>query len=90
MTSSNREHASFPTCGGGGVYTDISERESHGLVSLPVEFNLQGSGGLRFILTRHWSILLEAGYRHISDGSIKLPNRGIDSVGGDTGFAFSF
>lgn len=76
--------------GGGGVYTDISEHESRGLVSLPVEFNLQGTGGLRFMVDRHWSILLEAGYRHISNATITLPNRGIDSVGGDIGAAFSF
>lgn len=76
--------------GAGGIYTDISERDSHGLVSLPVEFNLQGTGGLRFVLDRHWSILVEAGDRHISDASIKLPNRGVDTVGGDLGVGFSF
>jgi hypothetical protein len=76
--------------GGGGIYTDISERESRGLVSLPVEFNLQGSGGLRFLVGRRSAILLEAGYRHISNASIKLPNRGVDSVGGTLGFGFFF
>ena len=29
--------------GAGGVYTDIGEKESRGLISLPVEFNLQAS-----------------------------------------------
>jgi lipid A 3-O-deacylase len=76
--------------GGGGIYTDISERDSHGLVSLPVNFNVQGTGGLRFMLNRKCSLLLEAGYRHISNASIKLPNRGVDSVGGDIGFGFFF
>lgn len=76
--------------GGGGVYTDISERESRGLVSLPVEFNLQGTGGLRFMVTRRTSLLVEAGYRHISNASIKLPNRGVDSVGGAVGFGVEF
>ena len=76
--------------GAGAVYTDISEHESRALVSLPVEFNLQGAGGLRFVVDRDWSILVEAGYRHISNATIKLPNRGIDSVGGDLGLAFSF
>lgn len=76
--------------GGGGIYTDISERKSRGLVSLPVEFNLQGTGGLRFMLNRRCSILLEAGYRHISNGTIKLPNRGVDSAGGNLGFGFFF
>jgi lipid A 3-O-deacylase len=76
--------------GGGGIYTDISERDSRGLVSLPVNFNLQGTGGLRFMLDRKCSLILEAGYRHISNASIKLPNRGVDSVGGDIGFGFFF
>jgi hypothetical protein len=76
--------------GAGGIYTDISERESHGLVSLPVDFNLQGTGGLRFMMSDKWSLVLEAGYRHISNATIKLPNRGVDSVGGNVGFGFFF
>jgi hypothetical protein len=76
--------------GAGGIYTDISERESRGLVNLPVEFNLQGTGGLRLILNRKWSLILEAGYRHISNGTIKMPNRRVDSVGGDVGLGFFF
>lgn len=76
--------------GAGGIYTDISQRDSHGLVSLPVEFNLQGTGGLRFFLSPRCSLLLEAGYRHISNATIKLPNRGVDSVGGALGLGFFF
>ena len=76
--------------GAGGIYTDIGEGESRGLVSLPVEFNLQGTGGLRFMLDNKWSLILEAGYRHISNGTIELPNRGVDSVGGDVGLGFFF
>ena len=76
--------------GGGGIYSDISEHDSRGLVSLPVNFNLQGTGGLRFMANRNCALLLEAGYRHISDASIKLPNRGVDSVGGDVGVGFFF
>lgn len=76
--------------GGGGVYTDVSEKGSHGLISLPVEFNLQGGGGIRFMLNRDWSLLLEGGYRHISNASIKLPNGGVDSFGGALGVGFFF
>jgi lipid A 3-O-deacylase len=76
--------------GGGGVYTDISETDSRGLVSLPVEFNLQGTGGLRFMLNQRCSFILEAGYRHISDAAIELPNRGVDAVGGDLGLGVFF
>jgi hypothetical protein len=74
----------------GGVYTDIPEDESRGLISLPVEFNLQGEVGSRFMLNDRWSIVLEAAYRHISNAEIKKPNYGIDSVGGNVGFGFSF
>lgn len=76
--------------GAGGVYTDISEKASGGLVSLPVEFNLQGVGGTRLMLNDRWSIVVEAGYRHISNATIKLPNYGVDSVGGNLGFGFFF
>ena len=76
--------------GGGGVYTDISEEGSDGLVSLPVEFNLQGGFGLRFMLNRQWSLLLEGGYRHISNASIKLPNEGVDQFGGQLGLGVFF
>jgi hypothetical protein len=76
--------------GGGLVYTDISERESGGLVSLPVEFNLQGTLGFRFMVNDRWSVVAEGEYRHISNATIKLPNFGIDSVGGNLGFGFFF
>src|SRR5689334_13728256 len=76
--------------GAGGVYTDIPEDESRGLISLPVEFNLQGIAGTRLMLNEHWSLVIEAAYRHISNAEIKKPNYGIDSVGGNVGFGFSF
>jgi hypothetical protein len=74
--------------GAGGVYTDIGEKESGGLISLPVEFNLQGVLGTRFMINDRWSVVLEAGYRHISNAEIKKPNFGINSVGGNLGFGF--
>jgi Lipid A 3-O-deacylase (PagL) len=80
----------YVQCGGGGVYTNISEQESNGLISLPVEFNLQATIGSRFMINSRWSILAECTYRHISNATIKLPNYGIDSLGGSLGFGFSF
>ena len=76
--------------GAGGVYTDIGEQESRGLISLPVEFNLQGIGGARLMLNERWSLVIEGGYRHISNAEIKKPNFGIDSIGGNVGFGFFF
>jgi hypothetical protein len=74
----------------GGVYTNIGEQESRGLISLPVEFNLQGAIGTRILLDDRWSLIIEGDYRHISNAEIKKPNYGIDSVGGNVGFGFSF
>jgi opacity protein-like surface antigen len=76
--------------GAGGVYTDIDEKESRGLISLPVEFNLQAAIGTRVMLNDRWSLIVEGDYRHISNAEIKKPNFGIDSVGGNLGFGFSF
>ncbi len=76
--------------GAGGVYTDIGEAESRGLISLPVEFNLQGIAGTRLMLNDRWSLVIEGAYRHISNAEIKKPNFGIDSVGGNIGFGFFF
>ena len=76
--------------GGGVVYTDITAEESDNAISLPVEFNLQATAGIRFIVNAHWSVLTEMGYRHISNASIKSPNYGVDQLGGNVGVAFSF
>ena len=76
--------------GAGGVYTDIGEEESRGLISLPVEFNLQGIVGTRIMLNDRWSLVIEGAYRHISNAEIKKPNFGIDSAGGNVGFGFFF
>jgi outer membrane protein W len=80
----------YVQAGGGFVYTNIPEKESGGLISLPVEFNLQTGAGLRLMLNDRWSIVVEGGYRHISNAEIKTPNFGIDSVGGNVGFGFFF
>src|SRR5205814_145740 len=69
--------------GAGLVYTDVSEKESGGLVSLPVEFNLQGTLGWRFMVSRRWSVVAEGAYRHISNAEINKPNFGINTVGGN-------
>ncbi|HSU86881.1 MAG TPA: acyloxyacyl hydrolase [Chthoniobacterales bacterium] len=76
--------------GAGGVYTNIGEEESRGLISLPVEFNLQGIVGARVMLNDRWSLVLEGAYRHISNAEIKKPNYGIDSGGGNVGLGFFF
>ena len=76
--------------GAGLVGTDIGESESRGLISLPVEFNLQGTVGFRYMMNKRWFLDIEGEYRHISNATIKEPNFGIDSGGGNIGFGFFF
>ena len=75
----------------GLVYSDYAQGAAGGnAVSLDVNFNLQATAGLRFNVNPRWSVLVEGGYRHISNASLSDPNYGIDQVGGSVGFAFSF
>ena len=77
--------------GAGLVYSDFAHgAEGGNAVSLDVNFNLQATAGLRFNVNSKWSVLVEGGYRHISNASISDPNYGIDQVGGSVGLAFSF
>jgi len=55
-----------------------------------VEFNLQGTLGLRFMVNQLWSIVAEAEYRHVSNAEIQKPNFGINTVGGNLGFGLFF
>jgi lipid A 3-O-deacylase len=76
--------------GGGFVYSDIKGEDSSRAISLSVEFNLQAVAGIRFIVNPQWSVLTELGYRHISNASTRTPNYGLDQLGGNLGFGFSF
>jgi opacity protein-like surface antigen len=77
--------------GAGLVYSDYAQgAEGGNAVSLDVNFNLQATAGLRFNVNSKWSVLVEGGYRHISNASLSDPNYGIDQVGGSVGFAVSF
>ena len=77
--------------GAGFVYSDFAQGPEGGnALSLPVNFNLQAIGGLRFNINSRWSVLAEGGYRHISNASTSDPNYGIDQLGGNLGFAVSF
>ena len=77
--------------GGGGIfYTSVAGHPSRDTVSAPVEFNLQTSLGTRYRLDRHWSVLVEVSYRHVSNAGLHEPNYGINSVGGNIGLGYLF
>ena len=45
---------------------------------------------MRYMLNDRWSVVVEAAYRHVSNAEIKKPNFGLDNIGGNVGFGFSF
>ncbi|MGZ5553556.1 MAG: acyloxyacyl hydrolase [Chthoniobacterales bacterium] len=77
--------------GGGGVYTDIAHGAASGnAISQNLNFNLQSTFGIRFLINSQWSINLEQSYRHISNAGLSDPNYGIDQLGGAIGVGYSF
>ena len=77
--------------GAGIIYSDYAQGRIGGnAISMDVNFNLQATAGLRFNVNERWSLLVEGGYRHISNAGLSDPNYGIDQVGGSVGVAFGF
>lgn len=76
--------------GGGGVYSDAYHVHPQREFGSPGEFDLQAGLGLRFRLTRQWSLDAEANFRHLSNADISGRNYGINSIGGLLGVSRSF
>jgi hypothetical protein len=67
--------------GVGGLYNDVYRNRTQSSIGSVLEFNLQGSLGVRYLVNPRWSILAECGYRHISNGGLAEHNLGLDTVG---------
>jgi len=63
--------------GGGLASTDIDR----GIVGQPFNFNLDAGVGVRYLISRHWSINLEYRYQHISNADLGKKNIGINAQG---------
>lgn len=72
--------------GAGLVTTDIDR----GLVGQPFNFNLSASLGLRYFLSRHWSIEAEYRFQHISNADLGRKNIGINAQGPILGVSYFF
>ena len=76
--------------GGGGVYSDVYHSPVQHVLGAAFEFDLQGSLGLRFRVTRKWSIDAEANFRHISNADLASRNYGVNNLGVLVGVSRSF
>ena len=76
--------------GAGAVYSDAYHTHPQRELGSPGEFDLQAGLGLRFRLTRVWSIDAEANFRHLSNADISGRNYGSNDIGGLIGLSRSF
>lgn len=76
--------------GGGVLWNDIHEDSSQRLIGQAFEFDLEASLGLRWLISDHWHLLIEGGYRHISNNDRAERNTGLDSLGAMVGVGAFF
>jgi lipid A 3-O-deacylase len=76
--------------GAGGLYSDAAKDEDQRLIGNDLEFNLQASIGARWFLNERTAIVIEGGYRHISNANLSDRNLGVDSLGGHLGLSWFF
>jgi len=77
--------------GVGGLYSDAAnaDRVQFG-IGTTFEFNLQATLGVRWRLSRIWSMNTEFGFRHISNAGFDSRNGGLDAIGGFIGLGHMF
>ncbi len=80
----------YAQLGGGGVYTDVSRNKSEALLGSELNFSAEGALGLRFLLNARFSFLVEHNFVHYSNAGTTSRNHGVNSIGGQAGFALSY
>jgi len=76
--------------GGGGLHSDAAEDYSQRIIGGNFEFNLEAEFGARLLLNDRWSLLLEAGYDHISNADTAARNVGVNALGGRLGVGWIY
>lgn len=76
--------------GAGIAYNDVYKDRNQRAVGQAVEFLLNLSVGMRFLLAENWSIDAEGIYQHISNAGLADRNEGNNAIGGLLGFTCYF
>ena len=75
---------------GGGLGNDVYRDHTQRLIGGGFEFTLGAGVGVRFPIGRHFGLLLEGSYLHISDAGIYPRNRGLNTFGAHAGGFYLF
>jgi len=88
---SNPKWVPYFQIGAGVVVNDAYKDMSQSEIGQSVEFTPQGSIGLRYFISRQWTMDMEAMYHHISNAGLSHGrNGGINAVGGFVGVTYFF
>jgi hypothetical protein len=74
----------------GIVYNDGYRDKLQDTIGAAVEFSLQTQAGCRYLLSDNWSMEVEGGFLHISNGDLARRNGGYNSFGGSIGISYHF
>ena len=75
---------------GGALGNDIYRDHTQKIIGGGFEFTTGVSAGLRFLISRHFGLLLEGGYQHISNADIYPRNAGLNTLGAQAGLFYFF
>jgi hypothetical protein len=75
---------------GGALGNDIYRDHTQRIIGGGFEFTTGVSVGLRFLISRHFGLLLEGGYQHISNADIYPRNAGLNTLGAQAGLFYFF
>jgi len=76
--------------GVGLLFNDADEDLSQRMIGSDVEYLLQAQAGVQFMINKRWSLDVEGGYQHISNGGRNDRNFGVHAVGGAVGLTYRF
>ena len=76
--------------GAGVAYTDAYKDHSQTTIGQAIEFTLQASLGLHYLIDEAWSIDAEAMFHHISNAGLSERNHGLNAVGGFVGLTYFY
>jgi len=76
--------------GGGGAYSDASQKQPQRALGSAVSFNLQVGLGVRFFCSDKSAVFLEFDYRHLSNAGLAERNLGLNSGGSWLGASLFF
>ena len=75
---------------GGALGNDIYRDHTQKIIGGGFEFTLGVSLGVRLLISRHYGLLLEGGYQHISNADIYPRNAGLNTLGAQAGLFYFF